>query len=38
MINDLEYEGLNLLSQKRIIAELKDRIIFVLMCFVMKLD
>ena len=34
MINNLDNEGI----QKKIIAELKDKTIFVLMCFVTKMD
>ena len=37
MINDLDYEGIEFLFQKNIIAELKDRIIFELMYSVIKI-
>ena len=38
MINDLDYEGIKFPVSKKIIAELKDKTIFALMCFVMKID
>ena len=38
MINDLVYEGIKFPVSEMIIAELKDNAIFVLMCFVTKMD
>ena len=37
MVNDLELKALNFLSLKKILARLKRKIIFPLMCFVMKI-
>ena len=37
MISDLIMKGLNFPFQKMINAELKDKTIFVLMCFVMRI-
>ena len=37
MIPYLDCEGINFPFQKKIIAKLKDKIIFVLMCSVMKI-
>ena len=38
MINGLDYEGIKFSVSKKIIAELKDKTIFVLRCFLMKMD
>ena len=38
MINDLIMKELNFLFQKKIIAKLKDKIMFALMCSIMKMD
>ena len=38
MIDDLDYEGIKFPVSKKIIAELKDKTIFLLMYFVMKMD
>ena len=38
MINDLDYEGVKFPSPKKIIARLKGKTIFALMCFVMKMN
>ena len=38
MINDLNYEVIKFPVSKKIIAELKDKTIFVSMCFVVKMD
>ena len=38
MIYDLNYEGIKFLFPKKIIAKLKDKIMFALMCSVMKMD
>ena len=38
MINDLDYKGIKFTALKKIIAELKGKIILALMCFVMKID
>ena len=38
MISKLDYGELNFLFQKNIIVELKVKTIFVLMCFVIKMD
>ena len=38
IINDLDYEGIKFKFQKKIIAKLKDKKIFALMYFVMKMD
>ena len=38
MINDLDYAGIKLPVSKQIIAKLKEKTIFALMCFVMKMD
>ena len=37
MVNDLIMKALNFLSLKKILARLKRKIIFALMCFVMKI-
>ena len=37
MINDLDYEGISFPVSKTIIAELKEKITFALMYFVMKI-
>ena len=37
MVNDLENADINFLSLKNIIVELKRKIIFVSMCFVLKM-
>ena len=38
MINDLNYEGIKFPVSKKDYCKLKDKTIFVLMCFVVKLD
>ena len=38
MINNLDYEGIKFTVEKKITAELKDKTIFPLMYFVMKMD
>ena len=38
MINDLDYEGIEFPLSKKIIANLKDKAIFALMYFVMKIN
>ena len=39
VINDLDYEGIQFpVPKKKIIAKLKEKTIFALMCFVMKMD
>ena len=38
MISDLDYEWIKFPVSKKIIAKLKDKKIFELMCFVMKMD
>ena len=38
MINDLNYEGIDFLFQKKIIAELKYKTIFTLISFLIKMD
>ena len=37
VVNDLDYEGLNVLFLGKILARLKREIIFSLMCFVIKI-
>ena len=38
VINDLDYEGIELAVSKKIIERLKDKAIFDLMYFIMKMD
>ena len=38
LVSKLNYEGINILYQRKIITRLKCRIKFILMCFVMKIE
>ena len=37
MVNNLDYEGMIMKSLKKILSRLKRKIVFALMCFLMKI-